>query len=448
MAHHNTVFAQLLKFLPRHEFEAEARRHQHGQGLRVMSRWAQFAALGLAQLTGRQSLRDIVSNLAAQGRKLYHLGVGTVSRSSLARVNTEQPYTLYEALFERLLGRCREHAPRHGFRFKNKLYAVDASTIDLCLAVFPWATFRRTKAAIKLHVGLDEAGHLPSFVSVTEGKTADVTVVRTWIFPAGSVVVADRAYMDFKWFHQLQAQGVTFVTRLKRGVRYRVTDTHGVRRGTGVISDETIELTSARGRKAYAAPLRRVVYKDPVTKNRYVFVTNNTTWVAKTIADIYKSALLKRVWVGAAPISGSTRGAGGAGGLGIERSWCSPDPAADGRTSGGSGRSGVAPGRPACQRATRVLRCAAALRVTHRPSRRSDSSYGPCGPAWTGASRPSTTTRPARRPAVGDRRRLIGPTATPGPGAGPGTPVGRGAGAACVVSFCRSGCKRRGFLVS
>ncbi len=140
MAHHNTVFAQLLKFLPRHEFEAEARRHQHGQGLRVMSRWAQFAALGLAQLTGRQSLRDIVSNLAAQGRKLYHLGVGTVSRSSLARVNTEQPYTLYEALFERLLGRCREHAPRHGFRFKNKLYAVDASTIDLCLAVFPWAT--------------------------------------------------------------------------------------------------------------------------------------------------------------------------------------------------------------------------------------------------------------------------------------------------------------------
>ena len=155
MAHHNTVFAQLLKFLPRHEFEAEARRHQHGQGLRVMSRWAQFAALGLAQLTGRQSLRDIVSNLAAQGRKLYHLGVGTVSR-------TEQPYTLYEALFERLLGRCREHAPRHGFRFKNKLYAVDASTIDLCLAVFPWATFRRTKAAVKLHVGLDEAGHLPS----------------------------------------------------------------------------------------------------------------------------------------------------------------------------------------------------------------------------------------------------------------------------------------------
>ena len=127
----NTVFVQLLRFLPRHEFEAEARQHQRGQGLRVMSRWAQFVALGLAQLTGRQSLRDIVSNLSTQGRKLYHLGVGTtVSRSSLARVNAEQPYTLYETLFGRLLSRCRQCAPRHGFRFKNKLYAVDANHRD------------------------------------------------------------------------------------------------------------------------------------------------------------------------------------------------------------------------------------------------------------------------------------------------------------------------------
>ena len=140
-----------------------------------------------------------------------------------------------------------------------------------------------------VHIGLDQAGHLPSFVSVTEGKTGDVKAARTWTFPAGSVVVADRAYLDFKWFHQLQARGVTFVTRLKRGVRYRVTREHDIRPGTGVLSDQTIELTSARSRKAYAAPLRRVAYQDPVTKNRYVFVTNNTTWVAQTIADIYKS---------------------------------------------------------------------------------------------------------------------------------------------------------------
>ena len=153
MAHRNTVFGQLLTLLPRHEFDAEARGHQRGQRLRVMSRWAQFVALGLGQLASRQSLRDIVSNLRAQPAKLYHLGVGTVSRSSLARVNAEQPYTLYEALFGRLLSRCQQRAPGHGFRFRHKLYAVDASTIDLCLAVFPWASFRRTKAAIKLHVG-------------------------------------------------------------------------------------------------------------------------------------------------------------------------------------------------------------------------------------------------------------------------------------------------------
>ena len=290
MAHHNTVFRQLLDLLPRHEFDAEAREHQKGQRLRVMSRWAQFVALGLGQLGGLQSLRDIVGNLCAQPHKLYHLGVqALVSRSSLARVNAEQPYTLYEALFSRLLARCRQRAPRHGFRFKNKLYAIDATTIDVCLAAFPWASFRRTKGAIKLHVGLDQAGHLPSFLSVTDGKAADVTVARTWTFPAGSVVVADRAYLDFGWLHRLQEQGVTFVTRLKRGVKYRVLRDHEVAIRTGVMSDQTIELTSARGRKAYPGTLRRVGYWDAETKQRYVFVTNNTTWVGKTIADVYKS---------------------------------------------------------------------------------------------------------------------------------------------------------------
>ena len=290
MAHHNTVFRQLLDLLPRHEFDTEARQHQNGQRLRVMSRWAQFVALGLGQLAGLQSLRDIVGNLCAQPHKLYHLGMRTlVSRSSLARVNAEQPYTLYETLFGRLLARCQQRAPRHGFRFKNQLYAVDASTIDLCLAAFPWASFRRTKGAIKLHVGLDQAGHLPSFLSVTDGKAGDVTVARTWTFPPGSVVVADRAYLDFKWLHHLQEQGVTFVTRLKPGVKYRVLHDHDVNIRTGVMSDQTIELTSAHGRKAYPGTLRRVGYWDQETKRRYVFVTNNTTWVGKTIADLYKS---------------------------------------------------------------------------------------------------------------------------------------------------------------
>ena len=165
MAHHNTVFTQLLKFISRHEFESLAKQHHQGQRLRKMSRWAQFVALTLAQLSGRSSLRDIVSNLSAQAHKLYHIGATLVSRSSLARVNEQQSHTLYETLFNKLLARCNAMAPNHGFCFKNKLYSLDASTIDLCLSVFPWAKFRTTKGAIKLHVGLDHSGYLPTFIT-------------------------------------------------------------------------------------------------------------------------------------------------------------------------------------------------------------------------------------------------------------------------------------------
>jgi len=203
LAHHNTVFAQLLKLVSRHDFETLANRHHQGHKLRKMSRWSQFFALSLAQFAGRCSLRDIVSNLSAQTAKLYHLGSAQVTRSSLARVNGSQPYTLYEALFHKLLSRCKTLAPRHGFRFSNKLYSLDATTIDLCLSVFPWATFRTTKGAVKVHVGLDHEGHLPSFVTVTDGKTHDVTVGRTLELPAGSVVAFDRAYVDYTWFNAL-----------------------------------------------------------------------------------------------------------------------------------------------------------------------------------------------------------------------------------------------------
>ena len=142
MAHHNTVFAQMLKFIPRHEFESLANQHHSGRRLRKMTRWTQFVTMATAQLSGRHSLRDVASNMAAQARKLYHLGMSAVSRSSLSRVNASQPYQLYEALFAKLLARCQAHAPRHNFRFKNKLYSLDASTIDLCLKVFPWARCR------------------------------------------------------------------------------------------------------------------------------------------------------------------------------------------------------------------------------------------------------------------------------------------------------------------
>lgn len=145
MAHHSTVLGELLRLVSRHEFERDARRHHKGGKLRSMIRWSQFAAMAVAQLSSRRSLRDVVSNLDAQRRKLYHLGVGRVARSSLARVNENQPHDLYKALFERLFSRCRSGAPGHGFRFKNRLMSLDATYIDLCLEVFPWAKYRKSK---------------------------------------------------------------------------------------------------------------------------------------------------------------------------------------------------------------------------------------------------------------------------------------------------------------
>lgn len=197
MAHCNTIFLQLLKLVSRHEFETLAKQHHTGRSFRTASRWSQFVIMMMAQLTGRSSLRDIVDNIAAQTHRLYHLGSCQLSRSNLSRINNDKPYTLYETLFGKLLHRCQGVKPGHSFRFKNPLYSLDASTIDLCLSVFPWADFRTTKGAIKLHVGLNHAGYLPEFVNVTEGKTHGVTVGRTLNFPKGSIVAVDKGYNDY-----------------------------------------------------------------------------------------------------------------------------------------------------------------------------------------------------------------------------------------------------------
>lgn len=288
MAHNNTVYTQILKLIPRHEFESLAKVHHKGRKLRKLSRWSQFVALSMAQLCGRLSLRDIVSSLSAQTTKLYHLGVGTVSRSSLSRVNDVQPYTLYEALFCKLLTRCQSVAPRHGFKFKNKLYSIDASTIDLCLSVFPWAKFRSTKGAIKLHLGLDHDGMLPSFVRVTDGKSHDITVGRTLKLPKQSIVVFDRGYTDFKWYNSLNDNEIFFVTRIKKNATYNIIERRSIDKNRGLTSDQTIKI---KGNKAKDCPieLRRIGYKCPNTGKHYFYLTNNFKLAAKTIADIYKA---------------------------------------------------------------------------------------------------------------------------------------------------------------
>jgi putative transposase len=288
LAHNNTVFSQLLKLVSRHEFEALANQHHTGRKLRKMTRWSQFLAMATAQLSSRSSLRDVVSNLSAQASKLYHLGAVIVSRSSLARVNEQQPYTLYEQLAGKLLTQCQARAPRHGFRFKNKLYSLDASTIDLCLSVFPWARFRTTKGAVKLHMGLDHEGMLPSFLTITDGKTHDITAARALQLPKGSIVVMDRGYTDYAWYNQLNTQDIFFVTRLRKNARYRVTERRSVIKSKGLTSDQTIELTGSKAGDC-TIPLRRVGFKDVKTGIQYYFLTNNFKLAASTIAEIYKA---------------------------------------------------------------------------------------------------------------------------------------------------------------
>ena len=289
MAHNNTVFSQLLKLIPRHEFESLAIRHHSGRSFRTASRWSQFVTLMMAQLSGRVSLRDIVENTSAQAHRLYHLGSRGLSRSNLSRLNNDKPYTLYEALFGKLLKRCQSTTPGHGFRFKNTLYSLDASTIDLCLSVFPWAEFRQTKGAIKLHVGLNHEGFIPEFVNITDGKKHDVTVGRTLAFPKHSIVAIDKGYTDYKWYKQLTDKEIYFVTRLKINARYRVISRRRVLKDKGLTSDQCIEFTGTQTAKRCPIPLRRIGYRDATTGKRYVFLTNNFSLSAKTIADIYKA---------------------------------------------------------------------------------------------------------------------------------------------------------------
>ena len=289
MAHNNTVFSQLLKLISRHEFETLAKQHHSGRAFRTATRWSQFVTMAMAQLSGRNSLRDIVENMSAQAHRLYHLGSTKLTRSNLSRINENKPYSLYEALFGKLLNRCQALAPGHDFSFKNPLYSLDASTIDLCLSMFPWADFRTAKGAIKLHVGLNHRGYLPEFVTVTEGKKHDITVGRTLKFPKGSIVAIDKGYNDYTWYKELTDKGIFFVTRLKSNAKYRVIKRHTVIKSKGVTCDQVIEFTGSQTSKKCPEQLRRIGYKDAETGKHYIFLTNNFKLSAKTIADIYKA---------------------------------------------------------------------------------------------------------------------------------------------------------------
>lgn len=288
MAHSNTILSQILKLVSRHEFNRLAKKHDGARRSDAMSRWTQFVAMTTAQLAGRSSLRDIEATLASQRHLSYHIGNGAIKRTTLSRANQTLSCGFFEALFGKLYARCQSGSPTHQFRFKNKLFLLDASLLDVSLKVFPQAEYNKMKAAYKLHIGLDHNGLIPAFAAITPGKAGDQTLAKLMNFPKGSVLVFDKGYSDYRWHNQLTSIGIFWVTRIRGNAKFRVLKRRAVDKSQGITSDQTIEYTSLRSSKNNLRAVRRIGYRDAETGKHYVFITNHFDWSAKTIADIYK----------------------------------------------------------------------------------------------------------------------------------------------------------------
>jgi len=286
-----TIFAQLMDFAPRHEFNKCVRRHQGDYEARSFSFWDQFLAMAFAQLTYRESLRDIEACLQAVREKLYHLGIrGRVLRSTLAYANDQRDWRVYADFAQILIHTARDlyADDEFGIDLKNTVYALDASVIDLCLSLFPWAKFRKHKAAVKMHTLLDLRGNIPSFIEITEGKTHEVNILDILVMEAGSFYLMDRGYLDFGRLYRFTQACAFFVTRTKKNTRFRRLYSHPINRTTGVRSDQTIVLTGVNAHLTYPDKLRRVSYYDAINDKHLVFITNNFTLPALTIAELYR----------------------------------------------------------------------------------------------------------------------------------------------------------------
>jgi len=288
MAYHNTILSQILKLVPRLEFERLGNQHDGKRRSDALSRWSQFVALCIGQLAGRTSLRDIEATLQSKSHHHYHLGSQSVSRSALGRANEKLDYAFYTSLFQTLYQRCTNHTPGHGFRFKNKLFSLDGTLISLSMKVFPWADYNCKKAAFKVHIGLDHDGLIPAFATITRGRESETSQARLWNYPKGSVLVFDKGYNSYQWHNTLTDKGLIWVTRIRGNALYRVLERRSTGNNSAVTSDQTIEYTGKQAHKTPLRPVRRIGYRDPETNKHYVFITNNFRWSAQTIADIYK----------------------------------------------------------------------------------------------------------------------------------------------------------------
>jgi len=284
-----SIFAQLLQLFPRTQFQEAVQQHKAERHARGFTCWGQFVAMMFCHLAGAKSLREICQGLAASEGKLRHLGVPKApAHSTLAYANEHRPWQLYQTIFESLLGRCQHAAAgRKRFRFKNKLVSMDSTSIDLCASVFDWAHYQRAKGAVKVHLVLDHEGYLPMFACITDGKSHDITVGRRMCFAPGTVVVFDKAYVDYGWWQQMSEDGVWFVTRLKQDLKYRIVDQQPVPERGAVRGDHYIELESTE-RPEHKQVLRVVTIWDEDKQEELVFLTNHFWFGATTVAAIYK----------------------------------------------------------------------------------------------------------------------------------------------------------------
>lgn len=285
------LIAQLISLIDRMTFLKAVKEHKTERFSKGFSSWSQFVSLLFSQLAGANSLREITGGMASFRGKLNHLGLSEApSRSTLAYANEHRPWQFFESLFYSTFKMVKGLADFHHlkFKFKNPLYSLDSTVIDLCLSIFDWAKFRRTKGAVKLHLLLDCQGCLPCWALISDGKCADVSAARLLNLPAGAIVAMDRGYNDYELFGQWCERGIFFVTRLKDSADYRIVGRRILTLNDNVIGDETIEFNQERSRKRCPYQLRLVRYHDPVKGEDMTFLTNNFKLVASTIAAIYK----------------------------------------------------------------------------------------------------------------------------------------------------------------
>jgi hypothetical protein len=285
------VFSQVIDHLPLYTFQRCVKRYQGNHKIKTFTCMDQYLCMAFAQITFRESLRDIEVCLRAQNKKLYHMGIrGLVSRNTLANANKVRNWKIYADFAQRLISIARRLYLDDAFNLEleNTAYALDASTIDLCLSVFPWAQFRKTKAAIKLHTLLDLRGNIPTFIHITDGKVHDVNILDILVTEPGSFYVMDRGYLDFSRLYTMHLNNAYFVIRAKSNTKIRRLYSHPVDKDSGLICDQTIRLSGIYTSKDYPENLRRIKYFDSETGKTFVFLTNNKSLSALTVTELYR----------------------------------------------------------------------------------------------------------------------------------------------------------------